>query len=82
MANAIDTKTIVNTLYEGVVISGLTIAYSMLSSKLLKIPVDSPKSSTTIKKFAVLVGAITLSVGTKEILEKNNILPVAPYKDL
>ena len=82
MSKSIDTKTMVNTLYDGAVISGLTVAYSMLASKLLTIPVESSKTATTVKKFSILVGVITLSVATKDALEKNNILPVDPYKDI
>ena len=48
-----DTKSTLNTLYDGAVLSGLTIAYSMASEKVLRTEVGNP-GKPSINKFIKL----------------------------
>ncbi len=69
-----DTKNIANTLYQGAVLSLLTVGYTMLSKKLLKIkPADLGKLDVedTVKITATVGGALA----TQTWLVSQGILP-------
>ena len=51
-----DTKTVVNTMYDGIVIAGLAMGYLMISSKFLKIDMGDPSRPNLIR-LAKLGGA-------------------------
>ena len=72
-----DTKAIVNTLYDGAIISGLTVAYAMIGSKFVGVDVGDP-GRPTLNKVLKLTGAIAAAVATKDMLEQKNIIPVDP----
>ena len=74
------TKLIVNGLYDGAVLSALTITNSFILDKTIKMAPDSPKTSTSFKKFASLAIAVSGAVLEKDMLEQRNMLPVDPYK--
>ena len=76
------TKLIVNGLYDGAVLSALTIANSFVLDKTLKMAPDSPKTSTSFKKFGSLAVAISAAVLEKDMLEQKNVIPVDPYKGM
>lgn len=71
-------KPFVNTLYEGAVVSGLAIGYSMLLENFTKMKVSTSKPD--VKQFAILTGVVAASVATKEALERNGIIPSDPYQ--
>ena len=72
------TKTIINTVWHGVVISAFTVGYSMIGEKLLKFDVGDPsKNSMTIIK---LIIPVTLAVYTKDWLVAQNIIDDNPIK--
>jgi len=76
------TKLIVNGLYDGALLSLLTIANSVVLEKALKMSPDSPKSSTSLKKFGTLTLAISAAVLEKDMLEQRNYIPVDPYQGM
>ena len=66
-------KDIVNTVYHAAVLSGLTVAYSMLGSKMIKFDVGDPSKNTmTMLK---LIVPVSLSVITRDWLVTQGILP-------
>ena len=73
-----DTKTIVNTLYDGAVIAGLTVGYSMGAEKILKIDIGDP-GKPNLNRFLKLTGVVAAAVVTKDMLEQKNIIPKEPY---
>ena len=73
------TKMIVNGLYDGAVLSALTILNSIILDKMLKMAPDSPKTSTSLKKFGSLTVAVSAAVLEKDMLEQRNVIPVDPY---
>ena len=73
------TKMIVNGLYDGAILSALTITNSLILDRMKMAP-DSPKTSTSFKKFGTLVIAISGAVLEKDFLEQRNMIPVDPYK--
>ena len=75
-----DMKTIINTLYDGGVLTALTIANSIVLDKTLKMGPESPKGSMSIKKFSTLALAVSGAVFIKKLLQEKAILPVDPYK--
>lgn len=75
MANT-DVKNIANLLYHSAVLSGLTVGYAMLGKKLLRFDVGDP-SKADISEALKLTVAVSLSIVTKDYLEKSKILP--PY---
>ena len=76
------TKLIVNGLYDGAILSALTIVNSFILDKALKMAPDSPKSSTTLMKIGTLTFAVSAAVLEKDLLEQRNIIPVDPYKEV
>ena len=75
-----DNKKLINSLYDGAVLTGLTIANSYILNKTLSITIEAPKNATSIKKFGILALAISGAVLEKQYLDENNILPIDPYK--
>ena len=70
----IDTSGILNTFYHAAVISGLSIAYSMASYKLLKI--KSPElSRLNVEDGLKLTGIVCASIATRDWLVAQNIIP-------
>ena len=74
MADTPSTKAIANLLYHSVVLSGLTVAYSMLGKKLMRFNVGSP-SSADLTDALKLSAAVSAAMVTKDYLEKSKILP-------
>ena len=72
-----DTKAIVNALYDGAVLTGLTVAYSMMSEKVFRMEVGDP-GKPNLHRFIKLTGAVIAAVGTKDFLEKRDIIPAEP----
>ncbi len=67
------TKDVFNTIYHAAVLSGLTVAYSMIGKKLIKFDVGDPsKDYETIFK---LVIPVSLSVVTRDWLVHHGFLP-------
>lgn len=73
-------KFIINGIYDGVVLSVLTIGNSFVLDKVIKMSPDSPKSSITLKKFGTLALAVSAAVLEKSLLEQKDVIPVDPYK--
>ncbi len=71
-------KPVINTLYEGAVVSALSIGFSMLLERFTKTKVSISKLG--LKEFAMLTAVVTSSVATKEALERNGIIPSDPYQ--
>ena len=70
----VDTSGIMNTLYHAAVISGLSMAYSMVSYKLLKI--KSPElSRLNVEDGLKLTGIVSASIATRDWLVAQNMIP-------
>ena len=69
-----DTKNIINLVYHAAVLSGLTVGYSMISKRLLKVNVGSP-SNADLTDSLKLAANVSLAMLTKDYLEKSKILP-------
>ena len=69
-----DTKKVINLVYHAAVLSGLTVAYSMVAKKLLKVNVGSP-SNADLTDSLKLAGSVSLAMITKDYLEKSKIIP-------
>ena len=69
-----DTKSLINAAYDGAVLTGLTVAYSMLSEKVFRMEVGDP-GKPNFNKFIKLTGAVIAAVSTKQFLEKKDIIP-------
>ena len=67
----------INTLYDGAILTGLTIVYSMAAEKLMKTEIGDP-GKPTMNRFLKLSGAIIGAVATKDYLEQKNIIPAEP----
>ena len=71
---SIDTSGIANTIYHGAVISGLSVGYSMIGYKLLKI--TSPSLyKLGIEDIAKLTAIVSGALGTQTWLVSQGILP-------
>ena len=74
MSNAIDGKSIVNSLYHAAIISGLSMGYAQVSKMLLK--VQSPKLEfSNAGNVVMVITDIGLAMATKDVLIKQGILP-------
>ena len=69
-----DTKSIANLFYHAAVLSGLTVAYSMLGKKLLKFNVGSP-SNADLTDSIKLAAAVSAAMISKDYIEKSKIIP-------
>jgi hypothetical protein len=69
-----DTKMIVNTVYHAAVLSGLTVAYSMLAKRFAKINTGNP-SSADLEDTLKLAGMIAAAEGTRSWLVAQKIIP-------
>ena len=72
-----DTKALVDMAYDGAILTGLTVAYSMLSEKVFRMEVGDP-GKPNFNRFIKLTGAVIAAVGTKQFLEKKDIIPAEP----
>ena len=72
-----DTKMLVDTAYDGAILTGLTVGYSMLSEKVFRMEVGDP-GKPNFNRFIKLTGAVILAVGTKKFLENKNFIPTEP----
>ena len=72
-----DTKKVMNTIYDGAILTGLTIVYSMAAEKLMRTDIGDP-SRPTMNKSLKLAGAVIGAVATKDFLEQKNIIPAEP----
>ena len=63
-----DGKQIVNAVYHGAVVSGLTMAYARLTQMVLKGPI--PKLDFTPRDIGMVVLDVTLRMATKDMLVK------------
>lgn len=67
-------KNIINSIYHAAVISGLSIGYSMISKRLLKMKVvDLDKLN--VEDSVKLVAVISASIATKDFLVQQGIIP-------
>ena len=67
-------KNIINTIYHAAVIGGLSVGYSMISKRLLKMKV-ADLDKLNIEDSVKLVAVISASIATKEFLVKQGIIP-------
>lgn len=72
------TKLVIDGLYNGAILSCLTIVNSMALDQILKLKSDSPQNSTTLMKFSVLTIAVSAAVFEKTYMEGKGILPDDP----
>ena len=67
-------KSVANTLYHGAVIGGLTVGYSLLGKRLLKIkPADIARLD--LEDGAKLTATVAASLATRDLLIQQGILP-------
>lgn len=78
MATNPDYKMIENSLYHGVVVTGLAIAYSVLFKSLFK--VTTPKIDINIKDAGLTAAYICSAIYTKDMLIKKGIIPDNMFK--
>ena len=67
-------KNIMNTIYHAAVISGLSVGYSMISKRLLKMKV-ADLDKLNVEDSVKLVAVISASIATKDFLVKQGIIP-------
>lgn len=67
-------KTIVNIVYHAVVLSALALGYTILGDRLFKIK-SADLSRLNVEESAKLVGVITVSIATKDLLVQQGLLP-------
>ena len=68
-----DGKKLVNELYHGAVVAGLSIGYAQLSKTVLKSPV--PKLDFNIRDVGMFVADVAFAMATKEFLISQQIIP-------
>ena len=71
--SAPDGKKLVNELYHGAVVAGLSIGYAQLSKTVLKSPV--PKLDFNIRDVGMFVANVAFAMATKEFLISQQIIP-------
>jgi len=64
----------VNMIYHAAVISGLSVGYSMISKRLLKMKV-ADLDKLNVEDSVKLVAVISASIATKDFLVKQGIIP-------
>lgn len=67
-------KNIMNTVYHAAVISGLSVGYSMISKRLMKMKV-ADLDKLNVEDSVKLVAVISASIATKDFLVKQGIIP-------
>ena len=67
-------KNIMNTIYHAAVISGLSVGYSMIGKKLMKMKV-ADLDKLNVEDSVKLVAVISASIATKDFLVKQGIIP-------
>jgi len=67
-------KNMVNMIYHAAVISGLSVGYSMISKRLLKMKV-ADLDKLNVEDSVKLVAVISASIATKDFLVKQGIIP-------
>ena len=78
MSSMIDPKSVGNTIYEGAVLSALTVGYAMAFKYFLKANLGDP-SKPNLTEAMKLTGAVSLALITKGYLEKEKIIPDDPF---
>ena len=67
-------KTVANLVYHSAVIGGLSVGYSMLAKKLLKVK-SADLGKVDLEDSVKLIAIITASIATKDFLVKQGIIP-------
>jgi energy-converting hydrogenase Eha subunit G len=67
-------KNMMNMVYHAAVISGLSVGYSMISKRLLKMKV-ADLDKLNVEDSVKLVAVISASIATKDFLVKQGIIP-------
>ena len=67
-------QNIINSIYHAAVISGLSIGYSMISKRILKMKV-ADLDKLNVEDSVKLVAVISASIATKDFLVKQGIIP-------
>ena len=70
--SAPDGKKLVNELYQGAVVAGLSIGYAQLSKTIFKSPV--PKLDINIRDAGMFVADVAVAMATKEFLISQQII--------
>ena len=68
-----DGKKLVNDLYHGAVVAGLSIGYAQLSKMIFKGP--TPKLEPNVRDAGMVVANIAVAMATKDFLITKNIIP-------
>ena len=68
------TKDIGNQIYDSAVLSGLTVGYSMLLKKIVKIYVGDP-CKANLEELATIIVVVSLAETTRELLVKSGFVP-------
>ena len=76
----INTKNIVNTVFDAAILSALTVGYGMAGKYLLKANIGDP-SKPDLTEALKLTGAVSLAIITKGYLENSAGLPKDIMKD-
>ena len=67
-------KNIINSIYHAAVISGLSVGYSMIGKKIMKMKV-ADLDKLNLEDSVKLVGIVSASIATKDFLVKQGIIP-------
>ena len=68
-----DGKKLVNELYHGAVVAGLSIGYAQLSKMIFKSP--APKLDFNVRDAGMLVADVAVAMATKDFLITQQIIP-------
>ena len=68
-----DGKKLVNDLYHGAVVAGLSIGYAQLGKMIFKGP--TPKLDFDVKDAGMVVADVAAAIATKDFLVAQNIIP-------
>ena len=67
-------KNIINTIYHAAVISGLSVGYSMIAKKIMKMKV-ADLDKLNLEDSVKLTAIVSASIATKDFLVKQGIIP-------
>ena len=67
-------KNIMNTVYHAAVISGLSVGYSMIAKRLMRMKV-ADLDKLNVEDSVKLVAVVSASIATKDFLVKQGIIP-------